>query len=195
MQAAFWLAALTPGPQVSCCPPEIVAKLFDGYADHFDENLTNKLHYRTPAMLMDTILQHSAQQSSLQQAPPAHQQHTDDMFAATPAQQQQQQRFAHCVDLGCGTGLMGPLLRPHTQRLAGVDLSQGMVAKAQERGCYDVLAVDELVQYLEGAAAAMEQHGREGSLLFVCWSSVCCLAPQHGVCGSCVDEALRAASQ
>lgn len=173
VQAAFWLAALTPGPQVSCCPPEIVAKLFDGYADHFDDNLTNKLHYRTPAKLMDTILQ---------QAPPAHQQHTD----ATPPQQQQQQRFAHCVDLGCGTGLMGPLLRPHTQRLVGVDLSQGMVAKAKERGCYDALAVDELVQYLEGAAAAVEQQGREGSLLLVCWSQ--CVWPCSAAW--CVDQAL-----
>ena len=196
VQAAFWLAALTPGPQVSCCPPEIVAKLFDGYADHFDENLTNKLHYRTPAVLMDTVLQHSGQQSSQQQA---QQQHTHGKSAATPPQQQQQQqqqRFAHCVDLGCGTGLMGPLLRPHTQQLVGVDLSQGMVAKAQERGCYDVLAVDELVRYLEGAAAAVEQQGRTRSLLLVCWCwcSVCCFATQDGVCGSCGGQAVRAAS-
>jgi predicted TPR repeat methyltransferase len=43
-----------------------------------------------------------------------------------------------------------------------------MVAKAQERGCYDVLAVDELVNYLEGAAAAVEQQGRrEASLLLL----------------------------
>jgi hypothetical protein len=44
-------------------------------------------------------------------------------------------------------------------QLAGVDLSQGMVAKAQERGCYDQLAVDELVHYLTAAAAEVQQSG------------------------------------
>jgi predicted TPR repeat methyltransferase len=51
---------------------------------------------------------------------------------------------------------MGPLLRPYTQQLVGVDLSQGMVNKAQERACYDALAVDELVHFLQ---AAVEQQG------------------------------------
>lgn len=55
---------------------------------------------------------------------------------------------------------MGPLLRPHTQQLCGVDLSGGMVQKAQERGCYDELAVDELVHFLQAAAPAVEQQGR-----------------------------------
>jgi predicted TPR repeat methyltransferase len=41
------------------------------------------------------------------------------------------------VDLGCGTGLMGPLLRSHVSVLEGVDLSTAMVEKARERGCYD----------------------------------------------------------
>jgi hypothetical protein len=52
VQAAFWLAAVSPGPQVSACPPELVSKLFDGYSDHFDDHLVNKLGYKTPAMLM-----------------------------------------------------------------------------------------------------------------------------------------------
>jgi hypothetical protein len=54
---------------------------------------------------------------------------------------------------------MGPLLQPHTQQLCGVDVSQGMVQKAQERRCYDQLAVDELVHYLAEAAAAVQQKG------------------------------------
>lgn len=52
VQAAFWLAALTPGAQSAACPPEIVSKLFDGYSDHFDDHLVNKLGYKTPAALM-----------------------------------------------------------------------------------------------------------------------------------------------
>jgi hypothetical protein len=66
---------------------------------------------------------------------------------------------------------MGPLLRPHTLQLAGVDLSQGMVAKAQDRACYDELVVDELVHYLTAAAAAVQQHG------------TCCKCLLH-LCGS-----------
>ena len=54
------------------------------------------------------------------------------------------------MDLGCGTGLMGPLLRSHVKQLEGVDLSAGMVQKAKERGCYDKLDVDELVACLNG---------------------------------------------
>lgn len=52
VQAAFWLAAVTPGPQVAACPPEIVSKLFDAYADKFDDHLTGSLGYKTPGMLM-----------------------------------------------------------------------------------------------------------------------------------------------
>ncbi|GFH08640.1 TPR_REGION domain-containing protein, partial [Haematococcus lacustris] len=50
--------------------------------------------------------------------------------------------FQRCVDLGCGTGLMGDLVRPLVAPggLEGVDLSAGMVAKASQRGCYDQLA-------------------------------------------------------
>ena len=66
-------------------------------------------------------------------------------------------RWYRAADLGCGTGLMGPLLRPHVSgRLEGVDLSQGMVDKARAKGCYDHLAVEELVAYLDGSA------GQEG---------------------------------
>lgn len=59
-------------------------------------------------------------------------------------------RWRRCVDLGCGTGLMGPLLRNHVaDSLVGVDLSAGMVVHARDRGCYDDLAVGELVEYLQ----------------------------------------------
>lgn len=65
-------------------------------------------------------------------------------------------KWRRCIDLGCGTGLMGPLLQPHVGCLAGVDLSAGMVDKARQRGCYQELAVGELVEHLEGCAAAGE---------------------------------------
>jgi predicted TPR repeat methyltransferase len=56
------------------------------------------------------------------------------------------------LDAGCGTGLAAPLLRPYARHLVGVDLSDGMIAKARERGLYDHLEIGELCAYLEQAS-------------------------------------------
>jgi predicted TPR repeat methyltransferase len=47
--------------------------------------------------------------------------------------------FAHAVDLGCGTGLMGESLRGSVSYLAGVDLSAAMLKKAAAKRIYDRL--------------------------------------------------------
>jgi predicted TPR repeat methyltransferase len=52
------------------------------------------------------------------------------------------------ADLGCGTGLCGPLLRPYARRLVGVDLSPRMLGKARERGVYDALLEAEITRFL-----------------------------------------------
>jgi predicted TPR repeat methyltransferase len=56
------------------------------------------------------------------------------------------------LDLGCGTGLAGPLLREGRKRIVGVDLSPGMLAKAAERGVYDELVEAEMIGYLRRTA-------------------------------------------
>ena len=53
-------------------------------------------------------------------------------------------RYECTVDLGCGTGLLGPEIRAHVGRLEGFDLSQNMLAKAAEKGVYDHLAQADL---------------------------------------------------
>jgi predicted TPR repeat methyltransferase len=60
------------------------------------------------------------------------------------------------VDAGCGTGLCGPLLRPWAARLAGCDLSVGMLRRARPRGCYDVLHKAELGHYLNTQPGAFD---------------------------------------
>ena len=49
------------------------------------------------------------------------------------------------MDLGCGTGLMGPVLKPWAKRLDGVDLSPAMVDKARQRGLYDDVFVGDVL--------------------------------------------------
>ncbi len=56
--------------------------------------------------------------------------------------------FESALDLGCGTGLCGPLLRPMTRRLVGVDLSGAMLAKARALGVYDELLQVDLLEAL-----------------------------------------------
>lgn len=52
------------------------------------------------------------------------------------------------LDLGCGTGLCGPLLKPLARRLVGIDLSSGMLTKAKERGDYDELILADIPPFL-----------------------------------------------
>lgn len=54
------------------------------------------------------------------------------------------------LDVGCGTGLVGPLVRPLASRLVGIDLSAKMLAKARQRDVYDALEKAEFIAYLAG---------------------------------------------
>jgi predicted TPR repeat methyltransferase len=109
-------------PAPAAAPPAYVAQLFDGYAAGFDQHLTERLQYRAPELLYQALVPHLPEQ------PPG-------------------QRI-DILDLGCGTGLLAPLLRRHAARLVGVDLSAGMLAQAQQRGLYDELVRGELVELL-----------------------------------------------
>lgn len=57
-------------------------------------------------------------------------------------------RYERALDLGCGTGLCGPLIKPMAQRLDGVDLSAKMLAKAGALAVYDRLTQADLADYL-----------------------------------------------
>ena len=114
----FALAAMTGEKKFAAAPPEFVRSLFDDYAETFDKHLIEKLGYRGPELVLEA-------------AKAAGVKHAD-----------------HAIDLGCGTGLCGKLLRPMTTRLVGVDLSPRMIGQAREREVYDELFVDELTAFL-----------------------------------------------
>ncbi len=113
------------GVQSARAPANYVRDLFDAYADKFDRQLIGPLEYRVP----------------------------DLVFAALAAALSPERRQLDVLDLGCGTGLMGPLLKPLSRQLVGVDLSQGMLSKAQLLGVYDRLESADLIEFLYGAGA------------------------------------------
>lgn len=63
-------------------------------------------------------------------------------------------RYATALDLGCGTGLVGRLVRPLVDRLEGLDVSSAMVERARATGAYDALHTAELVDHLRQRPAA-----------------------------------------
>ena len=125
-----YLLASIEGHTVPPQPPSgYVQALFDGYAADFDEHLVGRLGYQAPQILVG----HLAAQ-----------------------RQPNGLRLGTVLDLGCGTGLCGPLLRPLAQHLVGVDLSSGMLQRAQERGCYDELLLADAAQHLQQRAGPVD---------------------------------------
>ena len=118
--AGLRLARLGEREASGAMPRAYVRTLFDQYAARFDGELRDALHYRGPELLRRAI---------------------DKVFGAD-------RRFARALDLGCGTGLMGEVMRGRTEELVGVDLSPAMLAAAEQRRIYDRLAIDDLVSFL-----------------------------------------------
>jgi len=104
-----------------------VEQAFDEFAASFDSKLT-ALGYRAPALVAEALA------------------------AILPAPT----RRLDIADLGCGTGLCGPLVAPWARRLSGCDLSAAMLELAQRRAVYDRLEKAELLAYLEANQHAFD---------------------------------------
>lgn len=116
----YYLASVSAQPVPATAPAHYVETLFDDYADEFDAHLVGRLGYRAHS----TLARHLA---GLNHG-----------------------RFRSALDLGCGTGLCAPFLKPMTDKLAGVDLSSQMMDKARALGLYDRLVHADIVDYLRG---------------------------------------------
>ncbi len=113
------LAAVTGEQVPERADDHYVTSVFDGFAASFDAKLAD-LAYQAPALV-------AAEVARLMPAPT---------------------RALTVLDAGCGTGLCGPLLAPHARQLIGVDLSVGMLRRADDRKVYDGLYKGELVAFL-----------------------------------------------
>lgn len=119
---AYYLAAVRGGAAPARAPQGYVKRLFDDYAADFDQHLLDDLGYCAPEVLQRLVIGEG------------------------------RGRFDSVLDLGCGTGLCGPLFHPLAGRLAGVDLSAAMLAVARGRGVYDELLQADIVDHLAGTA-------------------------------------------
>lgn len=117
--ARHMLAACSPEPPPERAADDYIEQTFDGFAASFDAKLT-QLGYQAPELVAQALAARLGARTGLS-----------------------------ALDAGCGTGLCGPLVRPHVAQLAGVDLSSGMLAKAEARGCYDTLTQAELTGFLQ----------------------------------------------
>jgi predicted TPR repeat methyltransferase len=104
-----------------------VVSVFDGFARSFDAKLAD-LSYRAPELAAAEVARRLGEPT----------------------------RSLKVLDVGCGTGLCGPLLAPWARHLTGVDLSEGMLRKAVARALYDDLILAELVAYLQNRPAAFD---------------------------------------
>jgi predicted TPR repeat methyltransferase len=121
--ARFELAALRQ--ENPPAPPEsFVRKLFDDLAPTFDKYLVETLDYRVPQSLVGELKSWLDSRGTVA-----------------------------VLDLGCGTGLFGQEVKPWSKRLAGIDLSSEMVAKARARGVYDDVQAAEIGAFMSGVAA------------------------------------------
>jgi predicted TPR repeat methyltransferase len=59
-------------------------------------------------------------------------------------------RYPSVLDLGCGSGLCGPLIRPLADAVDGVDISAAMLDKARRLGVYRDLVHADLATFLAG---------------------------------------------
>lgn len=55
------------------------------------------------------------------------------------------------LDSGCGTGLIGEVLKPYARELTGVDLSAAMLEKAAEKHCYHQLHKADITDFLQSS--------------------------------------------
>ncbi|MFI5336733.1 MAG: methyltransferase [Opitutales bacterium] len=108
-------------------PTAYIVEHFDRFAESFDSQLVGTLGYDLPGKIGGVVKQ---------------------LLGGS--------RIEQTLDAGCGTGLCGPLLRPFTDRLTGVDLSPRMLAQAEKRWAYDSLVCDDLLGFLGRSVPAYD---------------------------------------
>lgn len=102
--------------------PDYAQNLFNNYALYYDQHMQGQLNYAIPQHIGRMLHELSLV-------------HSDKT-----------------LDLGCGTGLTGIVLREISSELTGVDIAEKMLGHAREKQLYDHLVQAELLAFLATAA-------------------------------------------
>lgn len=121
--ALYTLAGLENKQTYDKAPNIFVQRLFDNYAPHFDNHLTEYLQYKAPDQLFE-VVKNNINQDNLT-----------------------------ILDLGCGSGLCGEKFKPIAKTITGVDLSEKMIRNARYKKIYDELHVNDIETYLKTCSA------------------------------------------
>ncbi len=118
------LVSLRGDPAPPRAPDQCIVQLYARFAEFYERNMVADLEYCGPEVLARAL--HRALGSTAQ---------------------------LDVLDLGCGTGLAGPRLRPLARRLTGIDLSPDMAKRAKKTKLYDAVEVAEITEWLTRSGA------------------------------------------
>ncbi len=108
-------------------PSDYIRQLYSRFSTFYETNMVDELGYEGPQRLLEVILKSIGPRRQL-----------------------------IVLDLGCGTGLAGKLVRPLASRLVGVDLSPEMIDIAQSSGLYDELHVAEVCDWIRSSRESFD---------------------------------------
>lgn len=118
------------GDTTEMAPRGYVQKLFNDFAPGFEKQLVEDLGYKVPSLMRQAV---------------------DKKLGDGGV-------FGRALDLGCGTGLVAEKFRDIVGEFHGVDLSQWMIELAKEKGCYDGLFIEDVLEFLENPHNAAAQY-------------------------------------
>ncbi len=112
------VTSLRDDPPPARAPDECVRTLYKRFSSFYETNMCDELGYEAPERIRELL---------------------DDIL--------EQRRDLEVLELGCGSGLAGAVLRNRARHLSGIDLSPEMVELARKREIYDELAVAEITAW------------------------------------------------
>lgn len=121
------LTGLEGGEPPARCSDRCITLIFDGFAANYDKRMREDLQYQAPERLEEALAAHLGERGEME-----------------------------ILDMGCGTGLTGALLKKRAKRLVGLDLSPTMVEKAKALGIYDAIELGEIHAWLETTEASFD---------------------------------------
>jgi predicted TPR repeat methyltransferase len=117
--ARLYLAALGSGPMPERAPDALIADVYASRAAFWDRGVAGTESYRGAELVGRAVERLTVGTNKID-----------------------------ILDVGCGTGLVGLLVRSRSRRLDGIDLSAAMLEKAKEKRVYDDLHHGDLVAFL-----------------------------------------------